>query len=500
MSAARGRLTEQTIVGLVWTSMAMGAQAVLQLVALIVLARLLAPGDFGLFSAAMVVAGFCMIFSELGVGPAIVQRGDLQPRHIRVGFTMSMLLSIGMGALIWLAAPLVAGFFHMPALEPVVAVMGLTFPLQGLAAVATSLAQRNFRFRWLALIDASSFALGFVVVAPMLTFLGLGIWALVGAYLTQQAVRVVVLLIGQPHEKQPLLDVRTAGELLYFGAGFTLARVGNYLAGQGDNIVVGRALGATALGFYGHAYQLMSAPAMLVGQVLDRVLFPAMARVQSEPQRLARAYRSGVAACALLMLPASVVVAILAPDIVAVLLGPAWAGVALPLGILACGMLFRTSYKMSDTIARATGAVYARAWRQWVFAGAVVVFSAIGQFWGLGGVAVGVLLALTLNFLLMAQLSLRLNGMSWGEFARAHLPGVMLALPIGIVAWGLNSWLDVQKSPALIVLVLVVPAVLALAAVLVWLRPGFFLGPDAPQITRAISRLLPPKLQRSLPK
>src|SRR5439155_16638905 len=110
-------------------------------------------------------------------------------------------------------------------------------------------------------------------------------------------------------------------ELLYFGGGFTLARVGNYIAGQGDNVVVGRWLGASALGIYSLAYQLITAPAILVGQVLDRVLFPTMASVQLEPTRLGRAYRTGVAVCALLVLPPSVVVTIVAPEIIVVLLG-----------------------------------------------------------------------------------------------------------------------------------------------------------------------------------
>lgn len=500
MSSAPRKLTEQTIVGLVWTSLAMGAQALLQIVALILLARLLAPGQFGLFAAAMVVAGFCAIFSELGVGPAIVQRPDLEDRHVRTGFTMSLALSLLAGLAVWAAAPLIAGFFQMPDLAPVVRVIALGFPMQGLTVVAQSLAQRGFRFRWLAIVDASAFALGYVVVAPAMTLMGFGIWSLVGAYLSQQTARMLALWIGQPHARRPLLEPLAMRELLYFGAGFTLARIGNYLAGQGDNLVVGRTLGASALGFYSHAYNLMAAPAILVGQVLDRVLFPTMARVQAEPERLTRGYRSGIFACALVILPGSVIVAILAPEIVLVLLGPAWLGVALPLGILACGMLFRTSYKLSDTIARATGAVYARAWRQAIFAAAVVTGAAVGQHWGLGGVAAGVFVALAVNFTTMAQLSLRLTGMSWADFGRAHLPGVVLALIVGAATWAMTDWLRGQAAAPVLICAAVGLAAAALGALLIWLRPGFFLGPDAQQLIRAGSNLLAPKLPRRVPE
>lgn len=495
MIASPRRLTERAVSGLAWTSLAMGAQAALQLVALILLARLLRPEQFGLYSAAMVVAGFCTIFSELGVGPAIVQRPGLEEQHIRVGFTLSVLLSIITALLIWYAAPAIAAFFHMPNLQSVVRVMAFALPLQGASVVAQSLAQRKLRFGWLAVVDTAAFGFGYLIVAPALTLLHAGIWALVGAYFAQQIVRMVVLLAGQEHAKRPLLERAAMGELLYFGGGFTFARIANYLAGQGDNLVVGRWLGQQALGFYANAYQLMAAPALLVGQVLDRVLFPTMALVQSEPVRLTRAYRSGVFTCALVILPASVMIGILAEEITLILLGPAWIGVADPLRILAWAMLFRTSYKMSDTIARATGAVYARAWRQAAFAAAVLVASMVGQFWGLTGVAFGVLVALGMNFLMMAALSLRLTGMTWTDFGKAHLPGIGLAAIIGTATWMIAGWLRGEASSPVVTLIVTGGLAAAVSALSIWLRPSFFLGPDAQQLLKAISNLLRPKLR-----
>jgi O-antigen/teichoic acid export membrane protein len=491
-----GGLTERTVAGLAWTFLAMGAQASMQIIALLLLARLLSPSKFGVFAAALVVAGFCTIFSELGVGPAIVQRPTLEPRHIRVGFTLSLILSVATGGLVWITAPGIAWFFQMPELLGVVRAIAIGFPMQGLSVVAHALAQRQLRFRWLAGIDAMSFAAGFVIVAPVMAWFGLGVWSLVGAYLTQQLLRMVSLLLGQTHAKRPLLEIGAIRELFYFGGGFTLARVGNYLAGQGDNLIVGRWLGPQALGLYSHAYQLMASPAMLVGQVLDRVLFPAMALVQFEPQRLIRAYRSGVSACALIILPASVVIGIVANEIVLVLLGSAWLDVAVPLQILAFGMLFRTSYKLSDTVARATGAVYARAWRQGVFAGAVVLGSWIGQFWGLGGVAFGVLFAIVLNFALMAHLSLRLTGMHWSDFGRAHIPGIALAAVVGVGAWIIAGWLRGQGAPPILILTNVAIFASIVSLMLIWLIPAVFLGPNTQPLLRAIAGVMPATLQR----
>src|SRR5206468_3192680 len=112
-----------------------------------------------------------------------------------------------------------------------------------------------------------------------------------------------------------------------------------------------------------------------------------------------------------------------------------WEAAIGPFQILAFGMLFRTSYKMSDSLARATGAVYNRAWRQTLFALFVVFGAWLGTRWGLVGVAVGVLLANFLNYMLMAHLSLKLISMTWKDFFRVQFPSLSFALISTAVIW-----------------------------------------------------------------
>ena len=486
MNQPRSSLTLHAIKGILWTSLAMGTQALLQIVAMIVMARLLSPNAFGLFAASLLVIGFGSIFSELGVGPAIVQRADLEERHIRVAFTLSLLMSAPVVLLIWLGAPVIAGFFGMPELIPIVRVICVVCICHAVSLVAESLAQRELRFRWLAGVDAIGFGFGFIIVGPALALAGWGVWALVAAQVAQYGVRTLTLLIGQPHSKRLLLDREAAKHLLYFGGGFTLARIGNYLAGRGDNLVVGHMLGAQALGLYAHAFQMMAAPAMLVGQVLDRVLFPTMALVQLNPARLGQAYRSGISVCALLILPASLIIAVVAPEIIFVLLGPAWMGVVAPFQILAVGMLFRTSYKLSDSVARATGAVYNRAWRQAIFAVAVLLGSLIGQFWGVEGVAIGVSAAIALNFFLMASLSLRLTHLSAKEFLLSHSPAAALSAVTVPVAWMCAQYLRHSGVSPLVILLNVCLVSGCMGILLCWISPLAFLGRDAQSVLKTV--------------
>jgi PST family polysaccharide transporter len=486
MNQARGGWTNRTLSGLLWTSLGTGAQAVLQLVVLAILARLLTPADFGLAAAALVVVGFSAVFSQLGIGPAVVQRLDLEPAHLRSAFTISVLLGVLLGGLVWTTAPLVALFFRLEGLTPLLRVLAFVFPVQGLGVVADSLLQRELRFRGLAAVEAVTVAAGYGVAGVPLAALGYGAWALVAAHLVQNALRTVLLFTLRPHPVRPLLDRRASAELLYFGGGYTASRFSNYAAGQGDNLVVGRWLGAEALGDYGRAYQLMAGPAVVFGNILDRVLFPTMAQMQHQPERLAEAYRRGVALIALVMLPATALLILLAPELTRVVLGPEWDEVVLPLQVLGAGLLFRTSYKLSDSLVRATGAVYQRTWRQVVYALVVLGGAWVGQFGGLPGVALAVLATLALNFFLMAHLSLKESGLSWRRFAAAHLPGLALGTLVAANAWAVVALLRAWGLPAPVVLAGAVAGTLP-SLLLAKRLPGVFLGEDGRWMLRKLT-------------
>jgi PST family polysaccharide transporter len=490
-------MTNRTLNGLFWMSLATGANVVSLLLVVLVLARLLTPADFGLAAAALMVIGFSAIFSEFGIGPAVVQRPELRTAHLRSGFTLSLVLGVLLGAMLWAAAPAVAGFFRLEQLTPILRVLAVIFPLQSFGVIADSLLQRELRFRCLAVLEMVAVVVGYGAVGITLAALGFGPWALVGAHLTQTLLKTALMLVVRPHPAWPLLDRRACGELLYFGGGFTASRFSNYLAGQGEHLVIGRCLGAVALGVYGRAYQLMAAPAVLFGNVLDRVLFPAMVQIQDQPKRLAEAYRRCTALIALVIFPLSALLVLLAPEVVLVLLGPDWQAVTLPLQILGVGMLFRTGCKISDSLVRATGAVYRRTWRQTAYAVAVIAGAWVGQQWGLEGVAVAVLVTLALNFFLMAQLGLCLAEMSWRTFGAAHLPGLILAalvaVPVAITAAALRTW---ECSPLLVLggsLAAVLPCLL-----LVRRLPGPFLGEDGKWMARKLRTFLFPAAQPQL--
>jgi PST family polysaccharide transporter len=461
---------------MLWTFSGTGVLVVVQLLAIMALGRLLAPAEFGLMGAATVVIALSQIVSQVGVGPAIVQRKELDDTHIRVAFTISAGLGLVLGAAIWLAAPAIAAFYRIPAVEPVLRAVAFLFPIDALNTVGQSLLTRHLRFRLYVAVDVGSYILGYACVGVWLAWQGYGVWSLVFANLSQVTLRTVGSYLATRHPIRPSLDLEAARGLLGFGVGHSLAQVGMVLSQQGDNLVVGRWLGAAALGVYGRAYSLMVMPATVFGRIVNRVLFPVMSQVQDQPHRLATGYERSIAIVALVSLPVSAVLLVLAPEFIPALLGPAWVAVVVPFRLFSISLLFRMSSKISDACTKAAGAVYARALLQGAYAVMVVLGAIIGQRWGVGGVAVAVSIAMAINWLSMAALSRAVTGLSWARFAQAQAPGFVLAAVIGSAVLITVEAARAAHFGSVAVLALGGLTAAAVTTMVLALRPRLFLG------------------------
>ncbi len=483
-------LTQRAIGGMFWTFSGTGVQALVQILALMALGRLLSPVEFGLMGAATVVIACSQIVSQIGVGPAIIQRRELEDVHLRVAVTLSATLGVLLGSIVYFGAARIAGFYRMPELEPILRAVSFLFPLDGLNTVSKSLLTRQLRFRLFVALDAGAFIVGYAALGVLLAWLGFGVWALVIAQLSQVVLRTIVMYFAARHPLRPSFDLRAGRDLLSFGFGHSMAQIGTLLSQQGDNVVVGRWLGAAALGIYGRAYNLMVMPATAFGRIINRVLFPVMAQVQDERERLASGYERALAIVALISLPLSAFLWVVAPELIPLILGPAWTAAVLPFRLFSISLLFRMSSKISDAATKAAGEVYKRAVIQFAYAGMVVVGAIIGQRWGVGGVAVCVSVAMGINWLNMAQLGRTVTGLDWGRFARAQLPAAMLAAVIGVAAMlaaEAARSAHLGKVPVVLVAALAA-ATTALAASR--LRPQLFLGQHGTWATRQGTALL----------
>lgn len=494
--AKKNGLTHSTMVGFFWSFASTGVQAALQFLVLAVLSRLLTPAENGLVNIANILTIFAALFYQVGIGPALIQRKVVDDNHIRSGFTFTVILSIFITVLVWFIAPFFASLYpKVPGLLDVVRGMSFLFIINGIGSVARALNHRNLNFKIKARFNAVAYIVGYGIVGVGLAFLGLGAWALVWASLSQSLVYSALFLGASPHPKRFQLNRKALTELLSLGSGFTLGQIFGRLAGTSDNLIVGATLGDRAVGLYGKAYTLMALPAQYFGQMLDTVLFTSLSKKQDEPKTLGAMYRRGVVAIALVVMPLSALLFFLAPEFIHVLLGRQWDAIIVPFKIFAFTILFRTSYKIADSICRSSGVVFQRALRQFFFATLVILGTWIGHYQGITGVAVGVSLAITFNFFSMSQLAFTVTEMTWGPFFRLHVPALFLTGVAALESWLLADLLRTLAWPDLFVLTGTLSVVVVTLLGLIWTLPRFFLGEDGLWVLKTLGGYLPKSLQ-----
>ncbi|WP_321462623.1 lipopolysaccharide biosynthesis protein [uncultured Vibrio sp.] len=410
------------------TTVAAVTQGIGQILLLAVLARHISQEGFGLVTATLVVIGLGRQFTEALIRPVIIQREHLSVQDIGTASLISWCFAFCAVMLLFFFAPQIGNVLSEPDIVPIIKALSFIFVIQAPSLVAEGLLYRELKYSSIAFAEMMSFLFGYTLVGVVLALEGFGVWALVWAYLAQVGVKCIFLIWQKPKTLIIAFHFRTFRHIIWMSGGFSVAKVLGYIATQIDYLVVAATMNSAAVGIYGRAYQLVGMPSMLIGQVLERIMFPIYSRLQNDRQKAKDYYGNAVALSSTIMAPMSVLFVVLGPEIVHLILGPDWSETVLPLQILSCTIIFRMGYKVNDPLTKATGLVYQRAFILAIYACAVAAGAYMGSWWGLPGVSVGVSLAIVLNFFLMAQLTLNWLKVSWRWFSLKHMRAGVLVL------------------------------------------------------------------------
>jgi PST family polysaccharide transporter len=368
-------LKQQTVSGVAWSALGRIGQQTAQFGISVLLARLLAPEQFGLIGMLMVFIGFASLFAEFGFAAALVQRPSITREQIDSVFWLNCGLGLLLSIMFALAAPAIAGFFRTPDLTLLGRVLALSFTLNAVGVVPGALLQRSMDFKSLARIEISvSVISGFVGVA--LAIGGFGVWSLVAQSLSASVLRAGLLSLAVAWWPRFAFSSDGVGSLLNFSVNLFGFNFINYWARNADNLLVGKLMGSAELGIYTRAYSLMLLPVTQVISVLSRVMFPVMSSIQNDPARVRRVYSRAMGGIALLAFPMMAGLLVVAEPFVLALLGERWAEVVPLLRILCLvGIL--------QTLMNPTGWIYQSMGRtdwlfRWGIGASVVLVSAIG--------------------------------------------------------------------------------------------------------------------------
>lgn len=351
----------------------------------IVVARLLDPADYGVVGMATLFLGLVAFLNEFGLGAAIIaHRGLSADQQAQInGF--AVLLGLAAYAVCGAAAIPVAEFFGVPELRSVVIVMAIPVVVGALQTVPTSLLERDLRFKLLAGIEAFQVCFqAFVVVA--LALAGFGYWALILSSVAGAVVSTGLILTYRP---SGFAWPRSAsiGGALRFSNHVLVSRVAWYVQSNADFLVAGRVLGQTALGVYTLAWTIASTPVDKITALVTRVTFPVFATIQQDAAVLRRYLLTLTEGLAIVSFAAGAGLALVADDLVHVVLGSKWGTAVAPLRLLAVLSAYRATIPLLPQILNVTGdsrfAMYNTLAKAVLLPGAFY----LGSVWGMPGIA-----------------------------------------------------------------------------------------------------------------
>lgn len=305
----------------------------LQFLLLPVLARILGPDAYGLMALAMPFILFINVFSDAGMGGALVREKnpsvELESSVFWAALVIPSLLALALAGLSLPAASLLA----RPEAAPVIMALCPVMVLSGLTSVPTARILRAERFAALATSDVASTILS-AASAITAALLGLGVWSLVIQQVVLWTVKFLVLTVASRLRIRPVFRPRELKPLLFFGLNGVGASLLDMIARTIDSLIVGRLLGVTALGYYTMSFQISRMPETLVVGPLFTVLFPTIARLRDAPEEIARHVLGALRQMCLICAPALAGLALVAHPLVEVALGHKWAPAAPVLSLL----------------------------------------------------------------------------------------------------------------------------------------------------------------------
>ncbi|MDA0180323.1 MOP flippase family protein [Solirubrobacter phytolaccae] len=482
-----GSIRARAVSGVGWVGFSQIAVQLTRMFVAIGVARMLTPSEYGLAALTLVFASLVLIFSDLALGAALVQRKTVTDDDKNTAFWTTVASGVIFLVLgVALSGPM-AGLYGEPDTQPLFAALSVTFVVASLGATQQALLLRDMAFRRLELLSVAG-AMAGAPIALALAAAGAGPWAIIGQHIAVATATSALMWRASDWRPQLRFSKASLKDLWSFSGFLVGHRLLYYTQQNADNFIIGRWVGSAAVGAYAIAYQVMLAPASRIGGPIQRVLAPAFSRMQDEPKRIAEAWAKVVRMIAAISVPALAGVIVVADDFVAVALGSSWAAAAPIIQILAWVGILQAlqSTNVDILMARDRTALMFRF--TCLFVVAHVTAFAVGVQWGVTGVAAAYAISSTIVDPILTIITARVLGVSPMIFVRAVSGVFQAAIGMMIAVAAARMALVDADVPALARLVLCVAVgAVVYVPLLAW---------RAPEVVRDTRALLPARFRR----
>lgn len=415
---------------------ARGLNAAIQIGSTLCLARLLSPHDYGLVAMVSAAVGFAPMLIDLGTADAAVQKPKITQGEVSSLFWLNMIIGGGFTLTLACCSPLIAWFYHEPAVEKVALLSSLTFLFTALSIQHYSLLRRAMRFQAIAMIDTGANLLS-TLVAIVMAYSGCGYWALATKPILQALFGAggVWWSCGWMPGK-PTVNAGVK-ELVRFGMHVTGFTMTDYAGRSADRIALGYVYGASSLGFFQNAFLLYDNLLSVLVSPLHSVAVASLSKLRENLEELRRSWAAALSAVAFFAMPMFGILTVTGQDVVVLLLGEKWS----PAGPLLCIFALRG---IAQVVERTLGWLHVAAgrsdrWMRWGVVSSLAQLAALfcALPFGLVGVAYAYALTMYCLFLPALVYAGRPLGVKAIDVVKAVGPQLVAAL----ASVGLGLWL-----------------------------------------------------------
>jgi O-antigen/teichoic acid export membrane protein len=415
----------------------------------LILARLLSPENYGVAGIAIVCATFANLFVDPALGTALVQRRQITEADRSTVFWTTLGVGLAFTAAGIALSGIVADAFGVPAVRNLFAVLSLTFVLNAIAVPQMALLSRSLSYRSLEIREMAATVAG-AAVALTVAFAGFGAWAIVLNFFVFSLISTLLVWRLSTWRPRWTFSLDSLRDLGGFGLKLFWSRVlmwGNF---NMDNVLVGRFLGASALGAYSLAYNVMFMPMTRIGIPLAQVLSPAYARMQDDDVRLQEAWLKGKRISAAVLVPCFLACAVVAPDLVRVAFGAKWHAAVLPLQLLCLAGAAHSLVALNQSILQARGEGGAMLRLNLIMSAFTLTAFGAGVPFGIVGVAGFYAVARWLLVPIDLRITTKRAGFAFWPAVRSGLDILPLAALAAGGAYALRALLVAESVPAVL--------------------------------------------------
>lgn len=413
-----------------------GAQVVSLIIA-IVLARLLAPDEFGMIAMVAVFITIANVFISSGFGNALIQKKDADNLDFSSVFFLSIGLSIILYGIIFVSAPIVANFYGYEMLTPVMRIMGLRIIVAAINTVQHAYVSRNMIFKKF-FYSTLGGTLASAVVGITMAYMGFGVWALVAQYMVNITVDTIVLWFTvkwRPHLQFSLIRVKS---LLSFGWKLLFAGLLDTLNSQSRHLIIGKMYTASDLAYYSKGMQF---PALIMANIntsISEVMFPVVSKVQDDLERLKTLTRKSISVSSYFIFPMMMGLAVVADPFVELLLTEKWLP-CVPYLRIACfthAIIIMQIAMQNALMALGRSDVFLKMDIASKLLGIMLLISVINQ--GVMAIALTSVFTGTFNVVMKVIVSKRMFGYTYREHLSDNVPIIIAAVIMGVAVYLIN--------------------------------------------------------------